>query len=70
MKLIDLLDARGIAVPPEIAEIRRLGPYAAEFRYEDIPADSTEPLDRQWVVQCVAKTKAWADRLLAQPGGS
>lgn len=68
-ELIDLLADSGVAVPTEISEVRRLGPYAAEFRYEDIPTDSTEPFNRTWAVQCVARTKAWVDQLLAEPGG-
>jgi len=66
-ELIDLLAANGVSMPPEIAEVRRLGPYAAEFRYLDIPADSTEPLDRLWASQCVEKTRSWVDRHLGEP---
>lgn len=65
-ELIDLLAAAGVPVPAEMAEVRRLGPYAAEFRYEDIPFDSTEPLDRHWAAECVGKTRAWVDRLLGE----
>ena len=65
-ELIDLLAADGVPIPAEIAEVRRLGPYAAEFRYEDIPFDSTGPLDRRWVAECVGKAKAWVDRLLGE----
>jgi len=68
-ELIDLLTDSGVAVPAEIGEVRRLGPYAAQFRYEDIPVDSTESFDRAWAVKCVAQTKAWVDQLLAKPGG-
>lgn len=69
-ELIDLLSANGVPVPPEIGDTRRLAPYAAEFRYEDIPLDSTEPLSRQWAAECVAKTKAWVNQLLAQSGSN
>ena len=68
-ELIDLLADGGVAVPAEIGEVRRLGPYAAQFRYEDIPVASTEPFDRAWAAQCVGKAKAWVDQLLAKPGG-
>ena len=65
-ELIDLLAANGVDVPLGIAEARRLGPYAAEFRYEDIPSDAVESLDRNWVLQCVAEVKAWVDQQMAQ----
>ncbi len=68
-ELIDLLAADGISVPPEIAEVRRLGPYAAEFRYEDIPVGSTKPFDPAWAAECVCKTKAWVERLICESGG-
>jgi len=63
-ELLDLLAAGGVSVPPEIAELRRLGPYAATFRYEDITVDSTERLDRAWAAKCLEKAKAWVDQLL------
>lgn len=66
-ELIDLLAANGIPVPPEIAEVRRLGPYAAEFRYEDIPVGSTKPFDPAWAAECVHNTKEWVDRLFTKP---
>ena len=65
-ELIDLLAAKGVQVPSRIAEARRLGPYAAEFRYEDIPLDTVESLDRNWVLQCVAEVKAWVDQQMDQ----
>ena len=64
-ELLDLLAASGIAVPPQIAEVRRLGPYAAEFRYEDIPLDAVEPFDRHWAADCVERTRKWVDSLLS-----
>ncbi len=39
VQLLNLLKANGIAAPPEVAESRRLGPYAVAFRYEDISAE-------------------------------
>jgi HEPN domain-containing protein len=68
-ELIDLLAANGVPVPPEIGEVRRLGPYAAAFRYDDIPVDSTEPVNREWVAACVDKARTWVDQLLSEPGG-
>ena len=67
-ELIDLLVANGVPVSPEIAEVRRLAPYAAEFHYEDIPEDSTEPFDRKWAAECVEKVRAWVDQLLSKGG--
>ena len=64
-ELLDLLAAEGVTVPQEIAEARRLGPYAAEFRYEDIPGEVAEPFDRHWAAECVERTRQWVDSLFA-----
>ncbi len=62
-ELLDLLTAAGVAIPADIAEVRQLGPYAAEFRYEDISLDSEEPFDRRWAAECVKRTREWVDSL-------
>jgi len=64
-ELLDLLAASGVTIPPHIAEVRRLGPYAAEFRYEDIPDDTDEPFDRRWTAECVERTRRWVESLLS-----
>lgn len=64
-ELLDLPAANGVTVPQEITEVRRLGPYAAEFWYEDIPGEVAEPFDRQWAAQCVERTRQWVDSLFA-----
>jgi len=64
-ELLDLLAADGVEIPAEIAEVRRLGPYAVEFRYEDIPDEGTEPLDRRWAAECVERTRKWIDSMLS-----
>jgi HEPN domain-containing protein len=60
-ELLDLLAADGVEIPAEIAEVRRLGPYAVEFRYEDIPDEATEPFDRHWAAGCVERTRKWVE---------
>jgi HEPN domain-containing protein len=63
-ELLDLLAASGVAIPPQIAEVRRLGPYAAEFRYEDI-LENAEPFDRRWAAESVERLRQWVDSLLS-----
>jgi HEPN domain-containing protein len=62
-ELLDLLALDGVTIPPQIAEVRQLGPYAAECRYEDIDDDATEPFDRCWAVECVKQTRMWIESL-------
>jgi len=56
-ELLDLLTAADVVVPAEIAEVRQLGPYAAELRYEDISFGTEEPFDRRWAAECVKRTR-------------
>jgi HEPN domain-containing protein len=65
-ELLDLLGTSGVEVPPNIAQVRQLGPYAAEFRYEDIPLDTPESFDRHWAAKCVEQTRLWVDALLSE----
>ena len=64
-ELLDLLTSSGVSVPPDVAQVCQLGPYAAEFRYEDIPLDTTEPFDRRWAAECVERTRKWIALLMA-----
>jgi HEPN domain-containing protein len=62
-ELLDLLALDGVTIPPQIAEVRQLGPYAAELRYEDIDDDTTEQFDRHWAAKCVERTRVWIESL-------
>jgi len=68
VELIDLLRKNRIGVPAELEEIRRLGPFATELRYGDLPAEPEPPLDRAWVMDCIRRTKTWAKSILDQGG--
>jgi HEPN domain-containing protein len=60
VELMDLLKAEHVSFPVELEEVRRLGPFAVEFRYGDVPEESPQPLDRPWAASCVTKVKTWA----------
>ena len=62
-ELLDLLGTSGIEVPPDIAQARQLGPYAAEFRYEDISLDTPESFDRHWAAEWVWRSVGRSLRL-------
>ena len=46
--LLDLLREHGILFPLAFEDIRRLTPFAAELRYEDLPEELERPFDRSW----------------------
>lgn len=64
VELLDLARANGILLPEELEDVRRLSPFAAEYRYDDIPPDAEEPFDRHWAQDCVRRTRAWAEGVL------
>ena len=69
--LLDLLFEHRIVSPPAFEDIRRLTPFAAELRYEDLPEEAERPFDRSWALDCVRRVRAWAESVLrAQREGS
>jgi HEPN domain-containing protein len=69
VELIDLIRENGIQFPEELEEVRRLNPFATEFRYDDLPPESEQVLDREWAADCVRKTRAWVEGFLALEAG-
>ena len=64
VELIELLRENGIDFPESLEEVRLLGPFAAEFRYDDLPEESEESFDRQWASDCVRRVREWAEGFL------
>jgi HEPN domain-containing protein len=64
--LIDLLRDRGLDVPGDVENARRLAPFAVELRYDDILEEEEEAFDRSWAADCVKKTREWAERLVGE----
>jgi HEPN domain-containing protein len=64
--LLGLLRQHQISFPAEFEETRRLTPFAAELRYDDLPDDPERPFDRSWALDCVRQVRAWAESLLRE----
>jgi len=62
--LLDLLRDHDIPFPAEFEEVRRLTPFAADFRYQDAPPE--QAVNRSWAVNAVRRVRAWAEAILAQ----
>ena len=56
-----LTDA-GVNIPLEGEELRRLTPYAVEFRYDDEPMPLVSP---EQAISYTSRVLAWADKILA-----
>lgn len=55
--LLDLLDDRGLAPPPELHGVTELYPFGVQLRYE-APLDE-EPLDRAAIRELLERLRAW-----------
>lgn len=60
LKLIDVVRSKGIDFPQALEEVKGLSAFAVGFRYQDLP----EPLDRDWAMNCIRRTRAWAEAVL------
>jgi hypothetical protein len=61
-ELLDLATDNSIALPPDFEELRYLSPYAVEFRYDVLPGEEQEGLDKQAVRRQVAALRAWTEK--------
>ena len=68
-ELLKLLGSNGFPLPEEFQEMRRLTPFAVDFRYEDIPLALDKPFDRFWARDCVSKVRSWAESILPDNEG-
>ena len=64
VELNDLIRQNGIRFPPGLEEIRRLTPFAAEFRYDDLDTEREPPFDRSWATTIVARARTWVESIL------
>jgi len=57
--LMDLSEQAGSKLPKELYDLRRLTPFAVEFRYDPLPEESEAPLDKERVRQGIRDLRAW-----------
>jgi HEPN domain-containing protein len=60
-QLIDLIRDNGIDFPAEFDALTMLTPFAVEFRYDAVPEEDEEPLDRRAVRSSLIDLRAWVE---------
>jgi HEPN domain-containing protein len=60
--LLRLLHLHQLSLPADLEEIKRLTPFASEFRYTELPVQHR--LDRSWALDIVRRVKAWAETVI------
>ncbi len=64
-ELLDLLERAGVKLPDGLHELKRLTPFAVEYRYDDPGELSSDPVDRQWVRDVIQHAHKWADAIVS-----
>lgn len=62
--LIDLVRDNGIDLPDEFDELNLLTPFAVEYRYDVLPEEDEEPLDRLATRGLLRRLRAWIEARL------
>ncbi|MBN2488710.1 MAG: HEPN domain-containing protein [Methanosarcinaceae archaeon] len=65
-ELMDILIDHGIRIPDDIAEIRKLTPFAVEYRYDDLFSESGDELDRKAIRKLIQVMRLWAKSQIDQ----
>ena len=63
-ELVFLIKKSGCTIPADLDEIRELTPYATEWRYDFIPDEGSETLDRKKARDVVARLRIWVEALI------
>ena len=61
--LLKLIQAQGLGLPACSELIRQLTPFAVEYRYDLLPPELEEPLDKGQVRQALRELRAWVENL-------
>ena len=67
VRLIDLVTSNGITFPRSLEEIRLLSPFAVEFRYDVIPNEDEEDIDKSAIRGRIADLRIWAEKAIKAP---
>jgi HEPN domain-containing protein len=60
-QLIDLIRDNGIGFPAEFDALNLLTPFAVEFRYDSVPEEDEEALDRRATRDLIVQLRTWVE---------
>lgn len=67
-ELIDLARGSGVDFPERFEEIRFLTPFAVEFRYDAMPEEPEDPLDKVKIRELLADIRRWVESFVNRDG--
>jgi HEPN domain-containing protein len=66
VELLDLIRDTGIALPLEFEDLRRLTPFAIEFRYDIYPQEPETKVDWNSVRQAIRRLHLWVQNWIQE----
>ncbi len=60
-QLIDLIRDNGVAFPAAFDALNLLTPFAVEFRYDSVPEEEEEALDRRATRDLIIQLRTWVE---------
>lgn len=60
-ELIDLIRSRGIQLPDTFEDVRYLTPFAVDFRYDIVPEEPEDPLDKVQIRNLLKELRSWTE---------
>lgn len=63
-ELMDLARSHGIDLPEAFETLRYLTPFAVEFRYDVLPEESEDPLDKAHIRQTLRELRLWVESFI------
>jgi HEPN domain-containing protein len=68
-ELMVLLEDAGCPLPDDLAELQDLTPYATDWRYDLLPGEGSEALERDLMLGLVRRLRDWVESLVAARNG-
>jgi len=68
-ELVDLVKQKGVAFPEKLEDIIDLTPFAVIFRYDSIPEENQQPVDRLRLRGLLKELRKWVESLLKNQSG-
>lgn len=65
-ELLDLANDHNIPLPEPAEVLADLTPYAVEFRYDVVPEDTEDPLDKAAMLSAIRSLRSWVQTNLPQ----
>ncbi len=63
-ELLSLISKKCIIYPEKFNEVRNLTPFAVEFRYDAMPRENEESIDRVEILNLIMELRQWVENFL------